>query len=273
MYAGLPFPDIDPVAVHLGPFGVRWYALAYIFGLLGAWTLARRMALRSKSMLTALKIDDFLAWIIAGVIIGGRLGYVLFYNAGYYREFPWEILYLWQGGMSFHGGLLGVAVATVLFARKYHLPVLALSDILCCVAPIGLFLGRIANFINAELAGRMTQNVPWAIIFPGEKLPRHPSQLYEAFGEGLILFLVLNYLWWFCPRYRHRTGFCTGLFLVLYGCIRFTLEFFREPDAHLGFIWHSATMGQLLSVPMVIVGLLILVQSDPKYKLNRCIKE
>ena len=270
MYSGLAFPDIDPVAFQLGWFPIRWYSLAYIFGLIGAWLLARKMSRASQSVFTVLKIDDFLLWATAGIIIGGRLGYVLFYNLGYYIEFPLQILTIWQGGMSFHGGLIGVILATVLFARKKQIPILSIGDILVCVAPIGLFLGRLANFANAELYGRVTQNVPWAVIFPnGGDLPRHPSQLYEAGLEGIVLFIVLNLVWWFGDRYRNRQGFITGLFFVLYGIFRFGIEFFREPDAHLGFVAGQLSMGQILCIPMVLFGLWLINRSSPKMMMRK----
>ncbi len=265
MYSGLAFPDIDPIAFQIGFFPVRWYSLAYIFGLVFAWWLARVMSRKSQSLFTVLKIDDFLLWATVGIIVGGRLGYVLFYNLGYYIEFPLQILSLWQGGMSFHGGLIGVIITTLLFARKKQIPVTAIGDILVCVAPIGLFLGRLANFANAELYGRVTQAVPWAMVFPGGgELPRHPSQLYEAGLEGLLLFIILNTVWWFMPRYRNRPGFVSGLFFVLYGVFRFGLEFFREPDAHIGFIVSCLSMGQILCVPMILLGIWLILRSSPK---------
>lgn len=270
MYSGLPFPEIDPVAFQWGWLIIRWYSLAYIFGLLGAWGLARVMSKKSGSQWTVLKIDDFLLWATIGIILGGRLGYVFFYNLNYYLEYPAQILAIWQGGMSFHGGLIGVIVVAILFARKKEIPLFSMSDILVCVAPIGLFLGRVANFINGELFGRETQQVPWAIIFPaGGDMPRHPSQLYEALTEGILLFVILNVLWWFVPKYRERAGFLTGLFFILYGLFRFALEFFREPDAHLGFIFEQLTMGQLLCIPMVLLGVLIVVRVSPYYQIRK----
>ena len=270
MYSGLPFPEIDPVAFQWGWLIIRWCSLAYIFGLLGAWGLARVMSKKSGSQWTVLKIDDFLLWATIGIILGGRLGYVFFYNLNYYLEYPAQILAIWQGGMSFHGGLIGVIVAAILFARKKEIPLFSMSDILVCVAPIGLFLGRVANFINGELFGRETQQVPWAIIFPaGGDMPRHPSQLYEALTEGILLFVILNVLWWFVPKYRERAGFLTGLFFILYGLFRFALEFFREPDAHLGFIFEQLTMGQLLCIPMVLLGVLIVVRVSPYYQIRK----
>ncbi len=272
MYSGLLFPTIDPIAVHLGIFAVRWYSLAYIFGIIGAWLLARQMSRYSKSVFTVLKIDDFLIWATAGIVLGGRLGYVLFYNIHYFLENPLQIFAVWQGGMSFHGGLIGVIVATLLFSRLKNISPLAMGDILVCVAPIGLFFGRLANFANAELFGRVTQSVPWAMIFPnGGPLPRHPSQLYEAFLEGIVLFAVLNALWWFSPRLRNRQGFLFGLFLILYAVFRFGIEFTREPDAHLGFVFYTFSMGQILSIPMALCGLWFIYLSAPGRKLEKII--
>ncbi len=268
MYSGIPALEIDPVVFQIGFFSLRWYSLAYIFGLLGAWGLARIMSRRSNSAFTILKMDDFLVWATVGVILGGRLGYVLFYNLSYFVEFPLQIFALWQGGMSFHGGLLGVIVATLLFAHDRKISPFAMGDILVCVAPIGLFLGRLANYVNGELYGRVTTSVPWAMIFPmGGAEPRHPSQLYEALMEGVVLFLILNTLWWLKPAYRERTGFLTGLFFILYAVFRFFLEFFREPDAHLGFIVSFLSMGQILCVPMALFGVWVLLRSSPKRQL------
>ena len=270
MYSGIPFPQIDPVALHLGVFVIRWYSLAYIFGLIGAWGLARQMSKHAQSTFTVLKIDDFLIWATMGVVLGGRLGYVLFYNFYYFWEHPMQILAVWQGGMSFHGGLLGVVIATLLFAWKKKISPLIMGDILVCVAPIGLFLGRLANFINAELYGRVTHSVPWAMIFPNAGVePRHPSQLYEAGLEGLCLFAVLNGVWWFAPRLRNREGWTLGLFFVLYGIFRFGVEFTREPDAHLGFIFAHLSMGQILCLPMIIIGFWLMYRSHPKRVLKR----
>lgn len=270
MYQGIMFPDLDPVAFQMGWVVIRWYSLAYIFGLLGAWLLARQMSRVSKSVFTVLKIDDFLIWATAGIIIGGRLGYVLFYNLGYFLEFPAQIPAIWQGGMSFHGGLIGVLVATLLFAKKKEISPLAMGDILVCVAPIGLFLGRLANFVNGELYGRVSHAVPWVMVFPGGgEEPRHPSQLYEAFGEGLLLFVILNAVWWFMPKYRERQGFMSGLFFVLYGAVRFLLEFFREPDEHLGFVLQGLSMGQLLCVPMVLFGVWLMMKVSPRAVVKR----
>ena len=273
-YPGIPFPDLDPVLFQWGWIVIRWYSLAYIFGLLGAWGLARKMSRASNSPFTVLKIDDFLLWATIGIVVGGRLGYVFFYNFRYFMEFPFQILAVWQGGMSFHGGLLGVIIATLLFAYKKKIPILSMGDILVCVAPVGLFLGRLANFVNGELYGRVSQSVPWVMIFPdGGDLPRHPSQLYEAGVEGLFLFVVLNTLWWGVPRLRGRAGFFSGLFFLLYGVGRFILEYFREPDAQLGLLIADLSMGQLLCFPMIVLGIALLIYASPRAILYRLGKE
>ena len=255
----MPFPDIDPIAIALGPFVVRWYALAYITGLLVGWWHVRRLARTVPDAVQVRDFDDFVVWATVGVVIGGRLGYVLFYRPEFYLEHPLAVLQVWQGGMSFHGGGLGVALALVLYARHRRLRALTLFDIVCCAAPIGLFFGRVANFINAELFGRVT-DVPWAVIFPtGGPEPRHPSQLYEAALEGLVLFVVLNILWR-RPRVRTRVGAVTGAFLVGYAVARAIAELFRQPDAHLGFLVFGTTMGQWLSLPMLLVGLFLILR-------------
>lgn len=252
----IPFPEIDPVAVQIGPLAVRWYGLAYVAGfVLGQW-LAMRLADRDPMRPSRKDIDRLAGWLIIGVALGGRLGFVLFYNLAYYLEHPLEVLAIWQGGMSFHGGLLGVVTALLLFSWRSRIPLLALSDIVAVVVPIGLFFGRLANFINAELWGRPT-DAPWGVVFPGQDIARHPSQLYEAALEGVVLFAVL-FLLARIPSMRRRTGALTGVFLLGYGLARITVEFFREPDAHLGYLFAGATMGQLLSFPMVLVGLLLI---------------
>jgi phosphatidylglycerol:prolipoprotein diacylglycerol transferase len=254
----IPYPTFDPVLVHLGPLAIRWYALAYIFGILLGWAYARAI-IRSdklwggKAPLTVVDFDDFVLWVTLGIILGGRTGYVLFYNLPHFAEHPLEIFQLWNGGMSFHGGFTGCVIAVVLFARSRGLSILSLGDITCAVGPIGLFLGRIANFINGELWGRPT-DVPWAMIFPtGGPIPRHPSQLYEATLEGLVLLVVLA----ICIRMGalKRPGLIIGLFAALYAIARTTCEFFREPDVQLGFLWHGTTMGMLLSIPLFLAGL------------------
>ncbi len=262
MYTGIDFPNLNPIALDLGFFAVRWYSLAYIFGILAAWFLLRKMSVFSKSAFTVLKIDDFLLWGMLGIILGGRLGYVLFYNFSYYKENPAKILALWQGGMSFHGGLLGVILALILFCRRKKISLLETGDMVVCVAPVGLFLGRLANFVNGELFGRVTRAVPWAVRFPdGGFFPRHPSQLYEAFMEGIVLFCLLNGIWWLSKKVRSIKGLTCGLFFILYGLFRFELEYFREPDAHLGFVYKSFTTGQLLCAPMMAFGTMLIFYS------------
>src|SRR6266478_606680 len=253
----IPFPAIDPVAVAIGPFVVRWYALAYIVGLLLGWRYCLLLADRPPRFVERSNIDDFLVWATLGVVLGGRIGYVLFYKPGYYIDHPLEALYLWHGGMSFHGGALGVTAAILLFTRARPIPVFAFSDIICAAIPIGLFFGRIANFINGELFGRAT-DVPWAMVFPGGGLlPRHPSQLYEATCEGLLLFLVL----FVAERggARRHPGILSGLFLAGYAVARMSGELFRQPDVQLGFLMFGTTMGQLLSIPLLVAGIILIL--------------
>jgi phosphatidylglycerol:prolipoprotein diacylglycerol transferase len=253
MFFALPFPMIDPVLVQIGPFAIRWYALAYIAGIVLGWRLARRLVVLSPKAGTPEQVDDFVTWVTLGIILGGRFGYVLFYRPDILLTAPWEIFYLWQGGMSFHGGALGVIVALYFFTRRNGLDWVAFSDRVVCVVPIGLFLGRLANFINGELWGRVS-DAPWAMVFPGAGPdPRHPSQLYQAGLEGLCLFILLMVLV-SRPAVRARAGVLSGVFLAGYGVARFIGEFFRQPDAHLGFLFAGATMGQLLSLPMMAVG-------------------
>jgi phosphatidylglycerol:prolipoprotein diacylglycerol transferase len=256
----LVYPAIDPVAIEIGPIAIRWYALAYIVGIVVGWRYAFYLARRSPQGIKAQDIDDFLVWATLGVVLGGRLGYILFYKPGYYFTHPLEIVAVWHGGMSFHGGCIGVIVAIFLFAYRRGISSFAFADIVACVAPIGLFCGRIANFINGELYGRPS-DVPWAMVFPhGGPLPRHPSQLYEAFLEGIVLFIVVSL---FFPRLKHRAGATAGVFLVGYGIARIIAEFFREPDSFLGYLFLGATMGQLLSIPFILVGIWLLVRSKP----------
>ncbi|UEM22024.1 prolipoprotein diacylglyceryl transferase [Skermanella mucosa] len=257
------FPAIDPVAIQIGPLAIRWYALAYLIGFVAGWRYCIHLARKDERPPTAVDFDDFLTWAVVGVILGGRIGYVLFYNTGYYLSNPLEALAVWHGGMSFHGGLLGVMAAILLFSRRRGFSPLALGDLIACAAPIGLFFGRIANFVNAELWGRVA-DVPWAVIFPGERaggLPRHPSQLYEAALEGLVLFAVLAVLAR-RPSVRAKPGLLAGIFFIGYGLSRIFAEYFREPDPQLGFLLGGhATMGQILSVPMVLFGLALVVHA------------
>jgi phosphatidylglycerol:prolipoprotein diacylglycerol transferase len=257
----IPFPAINPTLISIGPLAIRWYALAYIVGIIAGWLYARAIIANERlwggpAPLTVIDFDDFIVWVTLGVILGGRTGYVLFYNLPHFIAHPIEILQLWNGGMSFHGGLLGCIVAIVAFAWKRGIPVLSLSDVNAAVAPIGLFLGRCANFINGELWGRPT-DVPWAMIFPnGGPIPRHPSQLYEAALEGIALFVVLAIL--VRKGGLKRPGLLTGSFALLYGAARITCELFREPDIQLGFLWGGLTMGMVLSVPLMLAGAVVL---------------
>lgn len=249
----IAFPMIDPVLVELGPVIIRWYALAYITGLVLGWRYMIWLAGQPGSLIKPDHADDFLVWATFSVILGGRLGYVLFYKPEYYLANPGDILKTWQGGMSFHGGFLGVMLGAVWFTRLRKISFWAFVDLAAMVAPIGLFFGRIANFINSELWGRIT-DVPWGIIFPnGGPYPRHPSQLYEAALEGLVLSVVM-YLVWRRETLRAKPGVLSGTFLAGYGLSRMVVELFRQPDAHLGFLAGGVTMGQLLSVPMVLAG-------------------
>jgi phosphatidylglycerol:prolipoprotein diacylglycerol transferase len=258
----IAFPNIDPVLIEVGPFALRWYALAYIGGIILGWWMGRRLIALPPVAATREQADDFVTWVTLGIILGGRLGYVLFYRPGYYVAQPWEALYVWQGGMSFHGGMLGVILAALIFCRRQGIDPLLFGDRVAPVVPIGLFLGRLANFVNGELWGRVS-DVPWAMVFPtGGPLPRHPSQLYQAFLEGVCLFVLLQVLVRM-PAVRARPGLLTGTFLAGYGLARFIGEFFREPDAHLGFLLAGATMGQLLSLPMIAAGLWLILRARP----------
>lgn len=269
----IPFPHVDPVlftipfgpftigSFTIGPFAIRWYALAYIFGILLGWAYGRAIIRnernwRGPAPLTLFDFDDFVLWVTLGIILGGRIGYVLFYNLQEYIEEPVRILQIWSGGMSFHGGFLGCVIAVMTFAYLRRIPILSLGDIVCAVAPIGLLLGRLANFINGELWGRPT-DVPWAMIFPrGGPIPRHPSQLYEAGLEGLLLLVVLGIM--VRAGALRRPGLILGAFAALYAVVRSFCELFREPDQQLGFLWRGMTMGMLLSIPLFIAGALLI---------------
>ncbi|MCF8467496.1 MAG: prolipoprotein diacylglyceryl transferase [Sneathiella sp.] len=260
-FLAIAFPAMDPVIFQIGPFAIRWYALAYVAGLIIGWRLMMRLARSPGSKVTDKQVDDFLVWATLGVILGGRLGYILFYKPEFYFANPSEIFMVWQGGMSFHGGFLGVVTATILFARKQKISILAFADLLSIVAPIGLFFGRLANFINGELYGRVT-DVPWGVVFPGGgDIPRHPSQIYEALLEGALLFTVM--LIFRRTRFAEKPGFLTGLFIAGYALARSIVELFRQPDAFLGFLIGGFTMGQLLSLPMLAIGLYFLFRKPP----------
>jgi phosphatidylglycerol:prolipoprotein diacylglycerol transferase len=258
----IAYPAVDPVLVNIGPLPIRWYALSYIAGLILGWAYARFLVghdqfWKAVPRPTVTSIDDLIVYIAVGVIFGGRLGYVIFYNPGFYAANLGEIPAVWKGGMSFHGGLLGAALAVILFAYRNKLAILTVADIAAAATPIGLCLGRIANFIKPELWGRPA-DVPWAMIFPGAgPLPRHPSQLYEAGLEGAALFVIL-YIAIRCGALR-RPGLVAGLFAIGYGAARIFCEFFREPDPQLGFLFGGATMGMFLSLPLIAVGVLCLL--------------
>ena len=257
----LNFPDIDPVIISFGPLAVSWYSLSYVVGIIIGWFYVLRLVgLGTSANINKQHIDDFVTWVIIGIIIGGRLGYVLFYDPLKYLADPVEIFKTYMGGMSFHGGLIGYIAASFLFARREKISFLGITDLSAAAAPIPLFLGRIANFINAELYGRVT-DVPWAIIFPGsDYMPRHPSQLYESALEGFVLFWIL-FVAAFKFRGLSRPGLLSGLFLVFYTIFRTIVEFFREPDVQIGFFFKMFTMGQLLSMPMLLLGVFLIYYS------------
>jgi phosphatidylglycerol:prolipoprotein diacylglycerol transferase len=258
----LSYPNIDPVLVALGPVKIHWYGIMYLIGFAAVWILGQRRAAEPWSVIKPEAIEDLVTYGAVGVIVGGRLGYILFYNFTAFLDNPLILFKIWQGGMSFHGGMLGVFIAMWLFSKKQNCTVLQLTDIIAPLAPIGLGAGRIGNFINSELWGKPA-DVPWAMVFPnGGTLARHPSQLYEAFLEGLVLFVIL----WIYTSKPRPTMAATGLAVLLYGCFRFFVEFFRVPDAQLGYLaldW--LTMGQILSTPMIIIGgLLVYFAYHPK---------
>jgi phosphatidylglycerol:prolipoprotein diacylglycerol transferase len=252
----LVHPQFDPIAVHLGPLVLRWYGLMYLLAFGFVWLLGRaRIAARSDGVWTRKDLEDALFYGILGTILGGRLGYVLFYKAGDYLAEPWKIFYVWEGGMSFHGGMIGVIFAMWLFARRRRIDWLAITDFIAPLVPLGIAAGRLGNFINAELWGRPS-DVPWAMVFPNvDAIPRHPSQLYEFALEGIALFALV---WWYSMKPRPR-GAVSGVFLIGYGFFRFIVEFTREPDSYLGVLAMGLTMGQWLSLPMIAVGVWLLV--------------
>ncbi|MBR9909478.1 MAG: prolipoprotein diacylglyceryl transferase [Gammaproteobacteria bacterium] len=263
----LTYPAIDPVALALGPFElfgvvlgplqVHWYGLMYLLGFIAAWSLAMWRARRPGSPCRPQQVENLIVYGAVGVVLGGRVGYVLFYHFDRFLADPAWLLRVWEGGMSFHGGMLGVILAMAVYARQLRQPFFAVTDFIAPLVPIGLGLGRLGNFIGQELWGRAA-DVPWAMVFPRDPLllPRHPSQLYQAALEGLVLFVVL---FWFSSRPRPRMA-VSGLFLLLYGLFRFVVEFFREPDSHIGFDWQGwLTRGQLLSTPMIALGVLLLL--------------
>ncbi len=253
-------PSIDPVILSLGVFDIRWYSLAYIAGFIIGSIIIKYLNKKLLNILSNKQIDSFFIWSILGVIIGGRVGYVLFYQTSYLFINPIYILKIWTGGMSFHGGLIGIIISIYLFCRKNNIQFFYLSDLVSIVAPIGLFFGRIANFINNELYGKVT-NFPFAMIYPEiDFQPRHPSQLYEAFLEGIILFIIL-FTYFNKTKSDPTIGKISGLFLILYSIFRIFIEFFREPDSHIGLIFNIASMGQILSIPLLIIGILFFKKS------------
>lgn len=257
----IQYPNIDPVIFNIGPFAVRWYGLAYVIGILLGIKYAQYISKRFKLSISSEDLDDYLIWLSLGILLGGRIGYVIFYDSNHLLHDPMYLFRFNDGlmslrGMSFHGGLIGVILATYLFCWRHKKSFLELSDMAACVTPIGLFLGRIANFINAELWGRPT-DVPWAIIFPGHLVARHPSQIYEALTEGVLLFVLINILL-YTTNFIYKPGRMSAIFLLLYASFRSFCEMYREPDAHIGFLIFDLTMGQILSSFMVFVAILVL---------------
>ena len=247
--------NFDPVAFQIFSLEIRWYSLAYIMGILLGWLYCKTKLIKDQHILNL--FDDFITYLIVGIILGGRLGYALFYNLKYYLENPIEILMVWNGGMSFHGGLIGVIVASLLFSKKHKINQFVLLDLISLSAPIGIFFGRIANFINSELYGKPSE-LPWSVKFALiDNINRHPSQLYEAFFEGIILFLILGFF--FKKNYFNKPGQISGLFLILYSIFRFGIEFFRAPDQHIGYLFLKLTLGQLISILFLIFGLILFI--------------
>lgn len=247
----LPYPNINPEILKIGPLSIRWYGLMYLIGFITSYLIVKSEIKRRGLKVEKDFLENLYFYLILGLLIGARIGYVLFYNLSYYIQHPFEIFAIWHGGMSFHGGLIGVIIAALIFTKAKKFDFFTLTDMLVITAPIGLGLGRIGNFINGELFGRIT-DVPWAMVFPeGGPLPRHPSQLYEAALEGALLFIVL----WFLKDKFSRSGIISSLFLILYGSFRFFVEFFREPDPQIGYILGIFTMGQVLCCLMILIGL------------------
>lgn len=274
MSTPLIFPNFDPVALHLGSLAIRWYALAYIVAFILALPLAKRLMGLTPKVVGAKIVDDFLFYAVLGVLLGGRLGYVFFYQPVFFLAHPLQIFETWKGGMSFHGGALGVICALGLFTWRHRIPFLFFADRIAVVVPIGLALGRCANFINGELWGRVVEShVPWAMIFPRiDSLPRHPSELYEAFCEGIVLFIIMfsasRSVW-----IRQHGGFLSGLFIFGYGIARGGCEFFREPDMNIGFLFGGITMGQLLCLPMILVGASLLFYASRQTAMQQLSSE
>ena len=251
------FPSINPIAIDIGIIKIRWYAISYICGILLSWFLILKIIKIKKIKLSNKSVSDLVSNCMIGIIVGGRLGYVIFYNPEYYINNLSEIFKIWNGGMSFHGGFIGVIIAVIYTSKSNKTPIMLFSDLISTVSPIGIFFGRIANFINGELYGKVT-NHKFGIIFPkGGSSPRHPSQIYEAFFEGFILFIIL-WLLMNKSNFFDKKGLMTAIFIFLYGVFRFLIEFFREPDLHIGYLYFNLSMGQLLSLPMIIIGLYLI---------------
>lgn len=268
MFGPLYYPHFDPVMLQIGPLSIRWYAMAYITALVCGWLLVRRLVRKDPIVATKEQVDDFLTWATLGVIFGGRIGYCLFYQPGWYFSHPLQIVQVWHGGMSFHGGALGVIIALILFTRKYKLSFLGFSDRVTTVVPLGLGLGRLANFVNGELIGRVAPDwLPWRMIYPDVVGARHPSELYEAFLEGFVLFTIMMILA-HRKSIREHAGFLSGVFLLGYAIARSFCELFRQPDSFLGFIVGDITMGQILCIPMAIAGSYFIWQSFRLPKLK-----
>ena len=247
--------NFDPIAFQIFSLEIRWYSLAYIIGITLGWIYCKKKLIKNQLIIDL--FDDFITYLVIGVILGGRIGYVLFYNLNFYLENPIEILMIWNGGMSFHGGLIGIIIASKLFSNKHKISQFIFLDLVALSAPIGIFFGRIANFINSELYGVAT-HVPWSVKFIlVDNIKRHPSQLYEAFFEGIILFFILNY--YFKKDYLKKPGLISGLFLIFYSLFRFFAEFFRSPDPQIGYLILNLTMGQLISVGFLIIGALLFI--------------
>ena len=256
--------NLDPIMIDFGLITIRWYSAAYIFGILLGWWYGKRIILKISNIDHKIYLkffDDLITYIIISIIVGGRLGYIIFYNIEFYIDNPMDVFKIWKGGMSFHGALIGIIFGTYLFSKKKGLNTFLFLDIVACVAPIGLFFGRIANFINGELVGKVT-NVYWGVIFTNlDDNLRHPSQLYEAFLEGVVLFFVMNFI---LLNKNYKVGHCSSLFLIFYGIFRIFSEFFREPDVQLGYIYEVLSMGMILSLFMIIAGLIIYLKKNEK---------
>ena len=250
--------NLDPILIDLGVISIRWYSLAYIVGIILGWWVGKKIILRlkihQKINISLSKFEDLITYLVLSIILGGRVGYILFYNFQFYLENPIEIFKIWQGGMSFHGGLIGVILATYLFCKRNKIQIFATLDVIACVAPIGLFFGRIANFINGELYGKIT-SIYWGVIFPKiDGFTRHPSQLYEAILEGLLLFIILNKI---IMKKNYVVGTCSYMFLILYGSFRIFAEIFREPDLQIGYLFDILSMGSFLSILMIVIGIIL----------------